>query len=150
MIRQVVCNNQQPVTATDQAGVSTSIPIRDVDGNMNEQELLTSQLLFSNGGFGVGMVAITATGTVSATVAGERLNAASGAITRTLPVSITVLGQIFIFKKIDSSGNLPTIAANGSDTNGIDGASTYTGLSAQYKTVALQANGLGYDILWTH
>ncbi|HEX4123771.1 MAG TPA: hypothetical protein VHY37_03530 [Tepidisphaeraceae bacterium] len=66
-------------------------------------------------------------------------DATSGAFTITLPPSAANEDLVLSFKKIDSSGNLPTIQANGSEH--IDGANTYTGLSAQYDVARLWCDG---------
>jgi hypothetical protein len=56
----------------------------------------------------------------------------------TLPAASGRNGQIFTFKKIDSSANTVTITRGSTDT--IDGATTYV-LSAQWKYVTIVSNG---------
>lgn len=63
------------------------------------------------------------------------VDASSGAVTITLPAAEDNEGTVYIFKKIDSSGNSVTIDGNGSET--IDGEqSVVLNLQYQYVTVA--------------
>lgn len=89
----------------------------------------------------------TVTGSATETTAFGviRINAAGGAITRTLPAASASTNQIIRFKRIDSSGNAVTIAAGSGDT--IDGAATNTSLSSQYTKLALFCNGVSWDII---
>lgn len=62
-------------------------------------------------------------------------DATGGNYTVTLPAaSAANRGQRYVFVRIDASGNLPTISGGGTN---IDGAATYTGLSAQYKRLVV-------------
>jgi hypothetical protein len=70
-------------------------------------------------------------------------NAASGAFTLTLPTAVGNDGLLFSIKKTDSSVNVVTIDANGSET--IDGALTML-LTEQNQSVALLSNGAGWEI----
>lgn len=54
------------------------------------------------------------------------------------------VGQIFIFKKIDSTASILTIKADGSEL--IDGSNTYS-LTSQYQSVTIQSKGDGYLII---
>lgn len=67
-------------------------------------------------------------------------NAAGGAYSITLLPASTggLAGHVYTVKKIDSSGNLCTVGGGGSN---IDGAATYTGLSAQWKFLNVVSNG---------
>lgn len=67
----------------------------------------------------------------------------SGTNTQTLPLSTTVLGQIFYFKKTDGSGT-NTLAFSGGET--ADGQTTLT-LTLQYSYWGLRAYSGGYDIV---
>jgi hypothetical protein len=65
---------------------------------------------------------------------------ASSAWTLTLPAASSVVaGHVYCFKKMDYNANAITIAAAGTDK--IDGASTYAGLSAQYKYLRIVSDG---------
>lgn len=66
------------------------------------------------------------------------VNASSGAVTITLPAVADNTGTVYIFKKIDSSGNSVTIDANGSET--IDGEQTVV-LNLQYAYVTIACDG---------
>ena len=71
------------------------------------------------------------------------VNAASGAITITLPTAATLL-QEFTVKKIDSSGNVVTVDGNGSET--IDDTTTKV-LSSQYDSIRFASDGAEWWIL---
>jgi hypothetical protein len=62
-------------------------------------------------------------------------DATSGAVTQTLPSTVTT--NLFHIKKIDSSGNACTVSGNG---HNIDGSSTFV-LSSQYADVQIQGDG---------
>lgn len=72
------------------------------------------------------------------------VDATSGNVTITLRTAVGSK-QLYNIKRIDNSGNTVTVATTSSQT--IDGATTYTGLSAQYKYVQVQANGAAYFII---
>ena len=91
-----------------------------------------------NGGVQLGAVVSKST-TYTATVNDCLiLVSASGGWTLTLP-SAANRGQIITVKKTDNNANVITIGRAGSDT--IEGATTVTGLNAQYKSYTLQADG---------
>ncbi len=69
----------------------------------------------------------------------QKLDATGGAFTVTLPAVAASTGLAFMFMKTDSSGNLPTLDGNASET--INGATTYTALSSQYKAVLIWCDG---------
>lgn len=71
-----------------------------------------------------------------------RFDASGAARTATLPASPNT-GQIYVVKKIDSSGNTVTVAGNGKT---IDGASS-VGISAQWGIWRGQYNGATWDTL---
>lgn len=72
------------------------------------------------------------------------VDASSGNVTITLRTAVGSK-QLYNIKRIDNSGNTVTVTTTSSQT--IDGATTYTGLSAQYKYVQVQANGTAYFII---
>lgn len=83
----------------------------------------------------------TAGATMPAAVDGNQtieLDATSAGFTLVIPDATKSKGVLF-FVKSDSSGNLPTL--QGPSSQNINGANTYTGLSAQYKYVAMFPNG---------
>lgn len=69
------------------------------------------------------------------------VNAASGAVTLTLPTAVGNAGKEFVVKKIDSSTNIVTIDASGSQT--IDGALTLD-TATQHDAVAFQSDGANW------
>jgi hypothetical protein len=70
-----------------------------------------------------------------------RIDATSGNVTVTLPAASAMFGNsigiIYVFKRIDNSGNTVTISRAGSDT--IDGATSFT-LTTQYEVKELQCS----------
>jgi len=68
-------------------------------------------------------------------------NAASGAITLTLPSASTITGKEFVFKKSDSSSNQVTIVGAGSET--IDGSANRK-LNIRYESVRLVSDGANW------
>lgn len=62
----------------------------------------------------------------------------SGVVTVTLPTASSSLGQIYVFKKIDATGNAMTIDGNGTET--IDGATTQS-KTTQYDVISVQSDG---------
>lgn len=139
---QLIVYNGLPVAANSAKGVPNAVPATGSDGSLTVAAL-TADSVQSVGGLGAAVATRTAGGTVPTSTFFERLDTTSGAFTRTLPPAASVAGQIMVFKKVDSSGNLATLAAAGGEL--IDGAATYTGLSAQYNTVRVFANGTGWD-----
>lgn len=91
---------------------------------------------------------VSATYTVQPTDYAIRADASGGAFTVTLPDAKTVLGQIFVVKRLNSGANAVTVAAAGGLL--IDGAAT-SALATQYASLGFQAfqNGtvFGYDVL---
>ena len=79
---------------------------------------------------------------ISSTLTGYQtlimVNASSGGITITLPAAASHTDRVYIIKKIDSSGNVVTIDANGSET--IDGE-TKIELTLQYQYVTIVCDG---------
>jgi hypothetical protein len=71
-------------------------------------------------------------------------DASSAAFTVTLPTAVGISGRVYYIKKIDSSFNIVTIDANGTET--IDGALTKK-LATQYESIKLMSNGANWIIL---
>jgi hypothetical protein len=71
-------------------------------------------------------------------------NAASGAVTITLPLASGATGYRFYVKRTDSSANACAVGISGSDT--IDGQSNIT-LSAQYMSLTLVSDGSAWYII---
>lgn len=98
-----------------------------------------------NGGVKHTLVAKTTTYTVlisDYTVTGD---ATSGAFTMTLPAAASASGQVFMFKKIDSSANAVTIKGNGAETIFKSGAGANTqALSSQGSAIIIQSNGTSW------
>lgn len=84
--------------------------------------------------------AVTTTYAVTLADSLVTVDAAGGAFTATLPAATAagVKGKEFTFKRMNTGANLPTISGGGTN---IDGAATYTGLSAQYKYLRVKSNG---------
>lgn len=87
---------------------------------------------------------ITASATLGANDYTVLANAASGAVTVTLPAASTVTGQTFHVKKIDATANAVTLDGNGAET--IDGAATKA-TTTQWASYSVQSNGTGWFIL---
>lgn len=65
-------------------------------------------------------------------------DATGGAIILTLPSAASAVGQVFFFKKIDSSGNVVTVKGNGLEL--IDGSNTVL-ISSQYVAITVVSDG---------
>ena len=72
------------------------------------------------------------------------VNAASGAVTITLPAAATKTNYFYRIKKIDSSTNTVTVTPNGSDK--IDGNATMV-IAYQYSCMDLVSNGSNWYII---
>jgi hypothetical protein len=90
----------------------------------------------------------TSTKTSSYTITGTDVvvfaNAASGAVTITLPTASANAGYRFYVKRTDSSGNSCSVVRSGSDT--IDGQ-TSVALDTQYMSLTLVSDGSGWYII---
>jgi len=71
------------------------------------------------------------------------VDATSGNVTIILRTAVGSK-QDYLIKRIDNSGNTVTVATTSSQT--IDGSTTYTGLTTQWSTVKVKANGVNYFI----
>lgn len=69
------------------------------------------------------------------------VSAASGNVDVTLPTASANTGLTYTIKRTDNSGNTVTVIGT------IDGATNYTGLSAQYKYVTVVSNGTNWYIV---
>lgn len=65
-------------------------------------------------------------------------DATGGAIILTLPSAASAIGQVFFFKKIDSSGNVVTVKGNGTEL--IDGSNTVL-ITSQYVAITVVSDG---------
>lgn len=74
-------------------------------------------------------------------------NAASAAITVTLPTAVGIGGRIFSVKKTDTSSNLVTLATTSSQT--IDGETTAE-ISSAYTSLAVVSDGANWHILMAY
>jgi hypothetical protein len=72
------------------------------------------------------------------------VNASSGAVTAGLPPASSVPGKVYVFKKIDVTGNSMDIAGDMSDT--IDGNSTIT-TGIQYEAFTIVSDGSNWHII---
>jgi len=76
-----------------------------------------------------------------------KINAASGALTETLPPASTVPNLVYAYIKTDNSTNAVTIKGSGSEN--INGANTFN-LTAQYKVVIIWSDGTQWYILFSN
>lgn len=86
----------------------------------------------------VGVTSQTAAYTVAENIFWVRVNATSGAVTVTLPVSATRKGRQIGVIKTDASGNAVTVSRSSSDV--INGATTQS-LASQYSRLVVIADG---------
>jgi hypothetical protein len=68
----------------------------------------------------------------------------SAAFTLSLPTAASGVGRIFFLKKVDSSANVLTVQANGSEL--IDGNNTFL-LPSQYQSITLVSDGSKWWII---
>lgn len=132
------------IFASDSANTYGAAVERDASGNILVSGVGSTGLAISTPVTGATIApSTTITGTATLTTAPiiQRLDASGGAFTTTLPPASTSAGQIFIFIRVNAT-NLPTIKGNGSET--INGANTYTGLSAQYATAIFWTDGTSW------
>jgi hypothetical protein len=73
------------------------------------------------------------------------VDATGGSFNLTLPTAVGRLGMEYTIKRIDASGNLPTVNTTSSQT--IDGSTTYTGLSAQWKYIRVKSDNANWLII---
>lgn len=71
-----------------------------------------------------------------------RANCAGGTVTFNLPTAASEIGNVFYFKKVDSSANFMNVTANGGEL--IDGLSTQS-TNTPYFSYALISNGISWD-----
>jgi hypothetical protein len=130
-------------------GGYANVMYSDFSGNVAFGDISTPKSTVDiYGCFGARITNNTIGGTLDDNASVQTVDAAGGSVTLTLPSAVTKIRRIYIIKRIDSSGNSVTINTTSSQT--IDGASSYAGLSAQYKSVALQSDGSNWIILWTY
>ena len=105
-----------------------------------------SSFIQCNGSFATRSDTYTADITVGQTNSVIRIDASGGNRTVTFPTASGCTGRIYIVKKIDSSSNTVSIAANG--TEAIDGlTSTPKVIAAQNASFTFQSNGTSWDII---
>lgn len=66
------------------------------------------------------------------------------AFTLSLPTASAGIGRIFFLKKIDNTGNILTVKANGAET--IDGSNTFL-LSSQYQSITVVSSGTAWSVI---
>ena len=93
-------------------------------------------------GLRVRMATMPAAGTIPDKHLVTKFDATSGPMTCTLPPASSVPGQVFLLKKVDSTANVVTIAASGTDT--IDGASSKR-FTRQYQAMTLISDGTNWQ-----
>jgi hypothetical protein len=87
----------------------------------------------------------TITGNYTTTASDYTILCNASSLTVSLPQASTVTGRIYVIKKIASGTGTITIDPNGSEL--IDGATTYTSLTAQWMSVIIQCNGTAWYVL---
>lgn len=105
-----------------------------VEPTINETGVVVTQ-----GSVATPVTATTTTYTVKPSDSVITCDATGGNYTVTLPAAAAAnKGREYYFKRIDASGNLPTISGGGTN---IDGAGTYVGLTAQWKYLIVKSSG---------
>lgn len=121
----------------DAAATANSLAGRDGNGDLVVN--LSRQVGLVN----TGGVVKTASFTADTSKSLYLCNAASGAITATLPAAATSAGLTLRFKKTDNVNNV-VLDGNASET--IDGATTKT-LSTQYQSCTIYCDGSNWHVL---
>jgi hypothetical protein len=73
------------------------------------------------------------------------LNADSGNCAAQLPAASGIAGRIYIFKRIDGSGNHVKVQSNGSEE--IEGSTNDLDINTQYESFTLQCDGTRWWII---
>lgn len=126
------------VLNSDAANTAGAIVERDGSGNVTFNLATLAGLANSAGTTLTVAAPITGTATMATTATIQPVDATGGAFTLTLPPASTSSGQFYIFVRTDATA-LTTLKGSGAEL--INGANTYTGLSAQYKIAILFCNG---------
>lgn len=124
-------------------GNGSDFHIHNANGVIQLDSVVTANTVFNFGqGVTFRILTITANTTLNNAYGFTEVNATSGAITVTLPLTTSAYtkGLYLMLQKIDSSANAVTIVIQGSDT--IDGATSIS-LSSQYSKAVLISNGNG-------
>jgi hypothetical protein len=126
----------------DEAATPSTGVLRDSQGNIAVAQVAGTDLKTS------GVLTVSRSSKTSAFTAGAFVvyscDATSAAFAATLPPAATVPGRVYVFKKIDSSGNAVTVTGNGAET--IDGSNTVA-LSTQWAKVMIVSNGTSWEKL---
>jgi len=127
----------------DEAATPGTAVRRDSQGNIVVVQASASELKST------GTVTLKRTAKTSVFTAGTdgyyyACDATSAAFAANLPPAATVPNRIYVFKKIDSSGNAVTVTANGAET--IEGSGTVA-LSSQWAKVTVISNGSNWEKL---
>lgn len=145
ILRNSTVNNAFWGLAANQAASGTGVQTYNVVANFGgpyTYPLPTyneTASIIQRGSVATTVTATTATYSVKPSDSVLTCDATAGNYTVTLPAAATGnKGREYSFKRIDGSGNLPTISGGGTN---IDGAATYTGLSAQWKHLTVKSNG---------
>jgi hypothetical protein len=134
--------NQLPrytgVIQSDSANTASALVERDASGDVYANVFRGAAGVRTSGHLFVKVVSKTANYTAAATETVILVDATSGAITITLPAVAGVDGQVYVVKKIDSSGNAVTVDASSSEL--IDGAANVS-LATQWAKTMIVSNG---------
>ena len=123
----------------DTGNTANAAVVRDGSGNVSVSKAAVTQLA-NTGGTSNGVTTYTTTATLDTTVTTAIGDATGAAFTLTLPPVATSAGVTYTVIKKDSTGNVVTVKGSGSEN--INGANTYTGLSAQYYIAKFFCDGV--------
>jgi len=143
----IVYGGTPPLITSDAANTAGAVVERDSGGNTFQNQVNGTNPIFSGAQY-QGSKSFTTTHTLDNTQAVSLEDATAAAYTITLPAAAASPNLTLTIIKIDSGGNLVTVKGNGSEL--IVGANTYTGLSAQFKSVTLWCDGTKWWIIGSH
>jgi hypothetical protein len=118
-------------------------PITNLTGNLGSTSLRFGTVY--SGGASRGIATKTTAYTASATDYTLLCDATSAAFTISLPAAASFTGQVYVIKKVDSSGNAVSIDPNSTEL--IDGTSTPLAISTQWQTRTVQSNGTSWFVI---
>jgi hypothetical protein len=124
----------------------TALSAVDVSGNVGIGTTTPNSPLQINGSLATAVVSLSANATLTAANSLVLVTTGNGTNkTITLPDATLCTGRVYTIKKIDSGNRTVVVDGNGSQT--IDGAATYTLLSAQWKYLMIQSDGSNWMII---
>lgn len=124
------------------SGASIALDTSDIGTTVQSEAAALTAL--SQGALKVAARGVSASGGVLVTDYLINADATTAAIVITLPAAGASTFRQLVIKKVDGSVHTVTVDGNGAET--IDGAATYV-LAAQYDTVSIQCDGVGWYIV---